>query len=257
MADRGTLLFIAVVLLVCTVPALVALEPVNQSMYYPYQGPGELPVLHELPPTPVESASGTVIFIGNGSERDVYVKLGSNETTGYTLEAGPLVQGNVTIDVPVNWTQSIVVNATQNTTVNLWNHNASFPDSFLSDVQKMSVVLDGEVVSQVPIFEVPEGVSNVTITYETPAVHRQITCMNETVKDLLPPGATLISSDLPLDTYVQRVCRIRLYHESHTPYANVRFSVPEIPRADIVSIYSVEQHRYLYFKNGSLYVPGS
>lgn len=245
---------LAFVLLVA-VPAMVALEPVNRSMYYPYQGANEIPVVHEQPSTPVGSASGTVVFRGNGSQRDVYVRLGSNHTTGYTIAAGPLVQGNVTIDVPVNWTQSLVVNATRNETINLWNHNDSFPDSFLSDVQKMSVLMSGEVISQVPIFEVPAGISNVTIHYETPAVHRQVTCRNETVQDLLPPGATLINSDLPLTTFVQRVCTIRLYHESHTPYSNVHFDVPEIPKADIVSIYSVEQHRYLYFRNGSLYVP--
>ena len=210
---------------------------------------------HDEPIEPIMSAQGDVVFIGEGDSQDVYIMLGNESEHAYELAVGPLEQGEVELEVPVTWTQTILISSEENVTVNLWNHNESIPHSFLSDVLDMEVALEGEVISEVAVMNVPEGEWNITIRYRTPPVQREVVCEKQTVQDLLPPGAEVISSDLPLDTYVQEVCRIRLYHESHTPYSGVSFQITEIDRDSIVSIYSVEHEEYLYLKNETLYIP--
>jgi hypothetical protein len=209
----------------------------------------------DLPADPVMSASGDVLFIGDGESKDVYIMLGNGSERTYELTASPRVQGTVEIGVPVTWTQNLTINASENTTINLWNHADAIPHSFLSDVLEMEIMLEGELISEVPIIQIREGYWTVEVMYFTPAVEREIVCEKQTVRDLLPPGAQVISSDLTLDTYVQEVCRIRLFHESHTPYEGVSFTVSEIDRESIVSIYSVERDEYLFLRNDSLYVP--
>ena len=240
------------IILILLVPFIVfASEPAGLEEY----APEDMRIEQEAPADPVMSASGDVLFIGDGESQDVYIVLGSESERSYDLGVGELVQGAVRIGIPVEWTQNLTIVTDENVTINLWNHEESIPHTFLSDVIEMEIVFEGEVISEVPIMTVPAGSWNLTITYRTAPVHREIVCEKQTVADLLPPGATLISADIPLDTYVQEVCRIRLFHESHTPYSDVSFEVDEIDRDSIVSIYSVEHDRYLYLKEDSLYIP--
>lgn len=212
-------------------------------------------VEQQRPSGPMPSAAGDVLFRGNGTSRDVYVRLGSNESRSYELDGDDPVQGPVALDIPVNWTQRISVESTENASINLWNHNETVPSTLLSDAIEIRIERNGSVISEVPIFQVPEGSWNLTVTYTTPEVRREVTCEDRTVADLLPDGAQLITSDLPLDTFVQKVCTIRLYHESYTPYTGVSFEVTEIAREDVVSIYSVDQRRYLFARNNTVVVP--
>ena len=209
---------------------------------------------HDQPYDPVISAAGDVLFMGEDGQ-DVYIMLGEESERNYELLVGELNQGTVEIGVPVNWTQELTIASDENVTINLWNHNETIPHTFLTDIRSMDVFLDGEVISEVPILTVPAGEHTLTVHYQTPPVNREVICEKQTVRDILPPGAQVISSDLDLDTYVQEVCRIRLYHESYTSYSDVAFEIDEIDRNRIVSIYSVENEEYLYLANNSLYVP--
>lgn len=235
------------------VPAFAELH--EDSTYFPYEGVQEELIERTEPREPMGSAHGSVFYRGDGESQDVYVELGASGDDAYTLEAEEPIQGPVTIDVPVNWTQTISVSASEEVSINLWNHEEQIPRTLLSDAIELRVMNGDDPLSEVPIFRVANGTWNLTITYTTPAVHREVRCEENTVADLLPSGAQLISSDLPLDTFVQRVCRIRLYHESYTPYTGVSFTVSEIDQEDVVSVYSVEQQRYLFVRNNTLIVP--
>ena len=112
---------------------------------------------HDEPFEPIMSAQGDVIFVGDGDSQDVYIVLGDEGERHYELNVGALEQGIVELEVPVEWTQTVTVTTDENVTINLWNHNDTIPHSFLSDVREMEIVLEGEVISEVPIMNVPAG----------------------------------------------------------------------------------------------------
>ena len=238
---------LTLLLMIMLLPVVFSAVPDNAT-FVPYETDAP-EVEQDMPQEPLGSAQGEVFFIDEGGEQGVYVRLGDAGTLSYTATFSEAQQGPVVIDEPVRWTIEGMVNATQNVTVNLWNHNDSIAESLLADAINMSILLNGEEISEVPIFSLPTGAHDIVIELTTPPVREEIVCEKRSIQDLLPPGARIITSDLPVDTVVQEVCRIRLYHESHTPYADVQISIDEIPQERIKSIYSVEQERYVLLEN--------
>ncbi|MFH1590897.1 MAG: hypothetical protein ABIC95_03130 [archaeon] len=198
-------------------------------------------------------------------QTDLYVELKDHVDIGgdtYQVSFSPREQGAIVLDVPVQWSQVVTVtnllDASQVVSLNLMNYQDDIGAEFLGDVTEYEVFLNGEVVSDTVVV-VLELVSlqsvDLVVNFRTPPVVLEKNCVVERVKDLIPSDATLVSSELDLNTALGELCVLRLHHDTATHYHDVVVGLDEFDVDSIESVYYVEGQQYLPFADGTIQVP--
>lgn len=170
-----------------------------------------------------DSDTKSISFL-SGAQTIGVKTMGDIELTFGELVQSPLVDG-----ANVVWTQLITLQnsgSAQDTTLNLWSHDDVLNRSFLWDVVKVSMMIDGEQISQTPIGIVTlnsNEVKQILISYETPAVILTKNCFELTVSDLLPSDAVVIESSIDLDVVVESICTGTIEYPLGSRYTGVEF----------------------------------
>lgn len=200
----------------------------------------------------------------------VYMEL-PEEPEGYNegsqavdVQLGQVNQGEIKESEPVRWYQDITLTNTGQQeelyTMSLWSHATTIGIDFLSEVSSFKISLDGEVISESSVALLsllPGQQQKLEIVYETAPVTIERSCRDITLRELLPPEATLTASELPLDTPIKTVCNVRVFHDTVTHYHNIRVSLPGIDTSSVESVYFVEGDTYLPLVDGAIIVPES
>ncbi|MBN1646248.1 hypothetical protein JW868_04380 [Candidatus Woesearchaeota archaeon] len=208
------------------------------------------------------SSSGNVVISENGG--GVYVQLDDNviHDENVKLIIKELKQGEIFLDVPVEWYQEIVIENKQNENIkfnlNLWNYQNIIPKSFLNDVTAFSFYIDGELISETPIASFtlePFQRLVVSVVYQTPSVSLQKNCGQMTILDLIPFDANLISSELDINARVGEVCRVKIFHHTLTHYKDIKLTLDDISISRVQSVYYIEGGKYLEVRDGEIIIP--
>ena len=171
----------------------------------------------------------------SGVDENETIVLTPSESLGIKIQDdiaitfGEIVQSPLVDNANVAWTQLITLTNTgdaNDITLNLWSHDDILDRSFLWDIVKVSMDVDGEQISQTPIGIISLGVGEtktVTVSFETPAVIVTKNCFDVTVADLLPSDATIIESSIDLTTVVESICTGSIEYPSGSRFKEVSF----------------------------------
>ena len=150
-----------------------------------------------------------------------YVELGAEEEAEETEMLSVMFsipeQEAVMVDVPITVTQELVIsneeNKTKNTTINLWNHVGTVEEELLRQYESFTVLDQGQEISEEPLFFLSLAAGEqrtLNLEYRYPAITQTVTCEEQSLVDLLPPGATITETDLPLETSLSTTCTVDL-----------------------------------------------
>jgi hypothetical protein len=220
-----------------------------------------------LPNTKDMEGTSAQILKGEPQLTGMYMQLGDPEnpqqsTANISVELDERIQGEAKIGFPVNWYQKAVAinhgSSEIDYNLSLWDHIDKIGTDFLNDVSGYRISVNGKTISESSVARLrllPGEEKTIGIVYETPPVILEKTCDTVSIKDILPKDAVITGSDIPLDTPVKTVCRVRVYHNTVTHYKDIKVNLQDIDPKTLDSIYYVEGARYLTLTNGSIDVP--
>ena len=163
---------------------------------------------------------GRIVAPG-ADEFGFYVELGAeNETIGNENLSVVFMapeQEPVMVDVAITIMQELVItnelNETLNSTINLWNYAGEVEEELLRQYESFRVFANDTELSEEPLFFLslgPGEQKSLDLIYTYPAITQTVTCEETSLVDLLPPGATITETDLPLDTELSTTCTVDL-----------------------------------------------
>lgn len=205
---------------------------------------------------------------------DVYVQTDqtSNMTNYYVLlgdtpdslarvkkQFSSIKQDPIVFGVPVTLRQSLKVtnqeNFSSNYTINLGDYPDDVPAEYLKESSSVAIFLNGELISEVPFFEISLNASqtkSVVIVYTFSPITKELHCEEQSIKDILPSDATIIQSDLSLSTIVAKKCSIRLNYENMVKDVSIGLSLNGIDHGQLESVYSVQDGAYLPIEDNAV-----
>ncbi len=161
------------------------------------------------------------IIVPGDDEYGYYVLLGDEDdlVDNLSLEVifsapqqDPIVIGE---DIVVTQTVSVqnIGNESFNTTLNLWNYAGAVEEELLTQFASFNVSYENNTLGEQAIFSLALAVNEtklLDLTYTYPGIVQTVTCQEQSLADLLPPGATIKETDLPLDTALSQECTVDL-----------------------------------------------
>jgi hypothetical protein len=198
----------------------------------------------------------------NTNITDYYVELDDVENVkpdDIDFEFSNLGQNEINFEDPVTVFQSLILknddDNSKNVSFNLWNYQKET----LNGMRSIEVLKDGKIISEQPIFNIRLDAGEETeieLIYQYPKIEKTIERDDKTIMDLLPKQAKVVSSDLPVDTIINKRYNIRIYHEGPLHYFNINVPIDEIDKEDIESVYFVEGKTKLVMEDGVVVLPG-
>lgn len=199
--------------------------------------------LNETSLTPL---SGEITQFGEG----YYVLLGedSEDNISYNLTASLVgkIQTEVGSKVILEQTVEItnLLNVSETFSINLWDH----VDDVLTGSNQVNVYVGEDLLSEQPIFFAelgPEETITYNVEYVFPEVKMTQVCTTKTVRDLLPPGASVLSSKISLDLVIEETCTLVINHNGAFYYADIVIPLDMLSSKNIQKITHKEGNKTL------------
>ena len=235
------------------------------GMYYKVGGGKDIGLTDPTQGVPTPLTGNIYIQQDNHTNMtDYYVLLDdepSNQNVDVNLVFSSIEQDPVIFDVPVTLRQSIRLENKENVsllyTVNLGDYVDEIPKDYLEDVTGLEIFFNGSLISELPIFEVnlpAKETKTVFITYRYSPITKELFCEDQAIQDLLPADATVIQSDLPLETIVAKKCSVKLNYDSIVKYVSIGLSLGDMASGDLQSVYSIQDDAFLPVENNTVYI---
>jgi len=188
-----------------------------------------------------------------------YVLLGDSETkTNLKVNFSKITQLPVIINEPVVMKQELTIsnedNETLIETINLWDYETQIPEENLKDLIKIEILDENNnLESEKPILETklsPNETKKYLINYVYAPITKYVTCKKQTLADIIPKGAIITETELPLDTIITNNCNVKVSYDGLLEFENITIRLPEIPTEKILSITDKTTNKELQINEG-------
>lgn len=188
------------------------------------------------------------------SVESYYVEIGSdaeNDSNISVIEGAVLVD-SVELGSYVSWVQTLSLSnnlaVPQTKSINLLDFESS--RDYYEDSSFVLIYSEGSIVSDTFAFYADlelNQTKDYLIEYYTSPIDYFVNCHEESLFDLIPAQAKIISVGVDMHQYTSTVCDVELEFDTNLNYSGLKIPVSEIVEGEVDRIYSVDQGKYIDF----------